>query len=129
MALIRPHQLTPLSISIRYRSGIGSNTPPFKSRIEEDDLKDLEALLNKKSIKELQKSKTGEELLDLIHCPTAKETTVTAKVDQLRGGNASLYKQLSDANQQFHEAATDYRVLKSDVEALTVKKYRKKVTQ
>ncbi|KAI3698636.1 hypothetical protein L2E82_42331 [Cichorium intybus] len=39
---------------------------------EEDDLKDLEALLNKKSFKELQKSKTGEELLDLIHRPTVQ---------------------------------------------------------
>ncbi|KAJ4957478.1 hypothetical protein NE237_024589 [Protea cynaroides] len=43
------------------------------------------------------------------------------QVDQLRGENASLYRQLTDANQQFHEAATDNRVLKSNVEALRVK--------
>ncbi|XP_010259867.1 PREDICTED: basic leucine zipper 9-like isoform X2 [Nelumbo nucifera] len=43
------------------------------------------------------------------------------QVDQLRGENASLYKQLTAASQQFHEAATDNRVLKSDVEALRVK--------
>lgn len=58
----------------------GSNAISMKPRTEEDDLKDLEALLNKKSFKELQKSKTGEELLDLIHRPTAKETAVAAKV-------------------------------------------------
>lgn len=58
--------------------GVGLNGKP--NRTEEDDLKDLEALLNKKSFKELQKSKTGEELLDLIHRPTAKETAVAAKV-------------------------------------------------
>lgn len=54
----------------------GSNEP----RTEEDDLKDLEMLLNKKTYKEKQQSKTGEELLDLIHRPTAKETAVAAKV-------------------------------------------------
>ncbi|CAA6662369.1 unnamed protein product [Spirodela intermedia] len=42
-------------------------------------------------------------------------------VDQLRGENASLYKQLMDASQQLTDAATDNRVLKSDVEALRVK--------
>ncbi|XP_058113528.1 bZIP transcription factor RISBZ4 isoform X2 [Magnolia sinica] len=44
-----------------------------------------------------------------------------SQVDQLRGENASLYKQLTDASQQFNEAATDNRVLKSDVEALRMK--------
>ena len=58
----------------------GPNASPMKPRTEEDDLKDLEALLNKKSFRELQKSKTGEELLDLIHRPTARETAVAAKV-------------------------------------------------
>lgn len=60
--------------------GGGTNSLSSKPRTEEDDLKDVEALLNKKSFKELQKSKTGEELLDLIHRPTAKETAVAAKV-------------------------------------------------
>lgn len=58
----------------------GSNAMPQKPRSEDDDLKDLEALLNKKSYREMQKSKTGEELLDLIHRPTARETAVAAKV-------------------------------------------------
>ncbi|KAI3967945.1 hypothetical protein MKX01_027128 [Papaver californicum] len=43
------------------------------------------------------------------------------QVDQLRGENASLYKQFNGADHQFKEAATDNRVLRSDVEALRVK--------
>lgn len=58
----------------------GSIAVQHKSRSEEDEMKDVEAMLNKKSFRELQKSKTGEELLDLIHRPTAKETAVINKV-------------------------------------------------
>ncbi|XP_010263251.1 PREDICTED: basic leucine zipper 63-like isoform X2 [Nelumbo nucifera] len=43
------------------------------------------------------------------------------QVDQLRGQNATLYKKFNDASQQFKEAATDNRVLKSDIEALRLK--------
>lgn len=43
------------------------------------------------------------------------------QVDQLRVENGSLYKQYAEANLQFSEAATNNRVLKSDVEALRVK--------
>lgn len=54
-------------------------------------MKDLEALLNKKSFRELQKSKTGEELLDLIHRPTAKETAVAAKFKTKGGSQVRQY--------------------------------------
>jgi hypothetical protein len=43
------------------------------------------------------------------------------QVDQLRGDSASIFKQLTDANQQFTTAVTDNRILKSDVEALRMK--------
>lgn len=43
------------------------------------------------------------------------------QVDQLRGENSTLFKQLTDANNQFSTAVTDNRILKSDVEALRVK--------
>ncbi|KAI3812840.1 hypothetical protein L1987_17552 [Smallanthus sonchifolius] len=69
--------------------GGGSIAKP--PRTEEDDLKDLEALLNKKSFKELQKSKTGEELLDLIHRPTARETAVAAKFKSKGGSQVKEY--------------------------------------
>lgn len=43
------------------------------------------------------------------------------QVDHLTGENASLFKQLSDATQQFRTAETNRRVLNSDVEALRAK--------
>ncbi|KAK6162224.1 hypothetical protein DH2020_002065 [Rehmannia glutinosa] len=71
--------------------GGGTNALAMKPRTEEDDMKDLEALLNKKSFKEMQKSKTGEELLDLIHRPTAKETAVAAKFKSKGGSQVKEY--------------------------------------
>ncbi|XP_062178746.1 bZIP transcription factor RISBZ5-like isoform X2 [Phragmites australis] len=44
-----------------------------------------------------------------------------SQVEQLKGENSTLFKQLSEANQQFTTAVTDNRILKSDVEALRVK--------
>ncbi|KAJ4955537.1 hypothetical protein NE237_012320 [Protea cynaroides] len=69
----------------------GPNSSPLKPRTEEEDMKDLEALLNKKSFRELQKSKTGEELLDLIHRPTARETAVAAKFKTKGGSQLKEY--------------------------------------
>ncbi|XP_027154733.1 basic leucine zipper 9-like isoform X2 [Coffea eugenioides] len=43
------------------------------------------------------------------------------QVEQLRGENGSLFKQLADASQQFKDASTNNRVLKSDVEAFRAK--------
>ncbi|KAF5734963.1 N6-adenosine-methyltransferase MT-A70-like [Tripterygium wilfordii] len=76
------------------RPPLGPNAipgPQQKPRTEEDDMKDLEALLNKKSFKEMQQSKTGEELLDLIHRPTAKETAVAAKFKTKGGSQLKEY--------------------------------------
>lgn len=44
-----------------------------------------------------------------------------SQVDHMTGENASLFKQLSDATQQFRTAETNRRVLNSDVEALRAK--------
>lgn len=82
-------------MGMHHPMGMMGRPPPFplplplpvpanqKLRSEEDDLKDVEALLSKKSFKEKQQSKTGEELLDLIHRPTAKEAATAAKVIQM----------------------------------------------
>ncbi|KAK4260641.1 hypothetical protein QN277_003731 [Acacia crassicarpa] len=87
-----------IGISPMHRPPMGPNSPasgpnvmPHKPRTEEDDMKDLEALLNKKSFREMQKSKTGEELLDLIHRPTAKETAVAAKFKTKGGSQLKVY--------------------------------------
>ncbi|XP_042382489.1 probable N6-adenosine-methyltransferase MT-A70-like [Zingiber officinale] len=69
----------------------GSNSAMPKQRTEEDDLKDLETLLNKKTFREMQMSKTGEELLDLIHRPTARETAVAAKFKTKGGSQLKEY--------------------------------------
>lgn len=45
------------------------------------------------------------------------------QVERLKGENATLYKQFTDAAQQFKEANTNNRVLKSDVEVLRAKVY------
>lgn len=60
-------------------------------RSEIDDLKEIEELVNKKTFRETQKSKTGEELLDLIHRPTAKETAVAAKFKSKGGSQVKEY--------------------------------------
>ncbi|KAF3446472.1 hypothetical protein FNV43_RR11651 [Rhamnella rubrinervis] len=44
-----------------------------------------------------------------------------SQVDKLRGDNASLYKQLTDATYQYRDADTNNRVLKSNVEAMRAK--------
>lgn len=43
------------------------------------------------------------------------------QVEQLRGENSTLHRQLTDAFQQFRDADTNNRVMKSDVEALRAK--------
>ncbi|KAL2346869.1 hypothetical protein Fmac_000869 [Flemingia macrophylla] len=43
------------------------------------------------------------------------------QVEKLKVENATLYKQFTDASQQFRDADTNNRVLKSDVEALRAK--------
>ncbi|KAK1618791.1 hypothetical protein QYE76_024308 [Lolium multiflorum] len=73
--------------------GAGSGPMPTQQnqRTEEEDLKDLEVLLSKKTYKEKQNTKTGEELLDLIHRPTAKETAVAAKFKTKGGSQLKEY--------------------------------------
>jgi mRNA (2'-O-methyladenosine-N6-)-methyltransferase len=60
--------------------GSSFNAIPQKPKTYDEDLKDVEALLNKKSFREMQDSKAAEELSDLIHRPTARETAVAARV-------------------------------------------------
>jgi regulator of replication initiation timing len=43
------------------------------------------------------------------------------QVEQLKTESAALFKQLTEANQQFTTAVTDNRILKSDVETLRIK--------
>uniref|UniRef100_A0A0E0E4U9 BZIP domain-containing protein n=1 Tax=Oryza meridionalis TaxID=40149 RepID=A0A0E0E4U9_9ORYZ len=49
------------------------------------------------------------------------QQSIYDQVEQLKGENSSLFKQLTESSQQFNTAVTDNRILKSDVEALRVK--------
>uniref|UniRef100_A0A6V7QW59 N6-adenosine-methyltransferase MT-A70-like n=1 Tax=Ananas comosus var. bracteatus TaxID=296719 RepID=A0A6V7QW59_ANACO len=93
MGMPRMMGLPPLQRPLMGHGGAmsGINTPVPKQRTEEDDLKDLEALLNKKTFREKQKTKTGEEILDLIHRPTARETAVAAKFKTKGGSQLKEY--------------------------------------
>ncbi|XP_066376420.1 bZIP transcription factor RISBZ5-like [Miscanthus floridulus] len=51
----------------------------------------------------------------------AQLSELESQVERLKGEHATLFQQLSEANQQFNTAVTDNRILKSDVEALRVK--------
>nr|AMY26728.1 bZip112 [Zea mays] len=51
----------------------------------------------------------------------AQLSDLESQVERLKGENATLFQELSDANQQFSTAVTDNRILKSDVEALRIK--------
>lgn len=46
---------------------------------------------------------------------------ISGLIDQLRGENSTLFKNMTSANQQFKDATNNNRVLKSDVEALRAK--------
>jgi mRNA (2'-O-methyladenosine-N6-)-methyltransferase len=74
---IPPMHRLPLGPNV---SGSSVNAIPQKPKTYDDDVKDVEALLNKKTFKEMQKSKAGEELYHLLHRPTARETAVAEKV-------------------------------------------------
>ena len=51
----------------------------------------------------------------------AQLSDLESQVEQLRSESASLFKQLTEANQHFTTAVADNRILKSDVETLRVK--------
>uniref|UniRef100_A0ACD5UIG5 Uncharacterized protein n=1 Tax=Avena sativa TaxID=4498 RepID=A0ACD5UIG5_AVESA len=51
----------------------------------------------------------------------AQLTNLELQVEQLKSESAALFKQLTEANQQFTTAVTDNRILKSDVETLRIK--------
>ncbi|KAM0935124.1 putative mRNA (2'-O-methyladenosine-N(6)-)-methyltransferase [Dioscorea sansibarensis] len=91
MSLMGPR--TMFSPHARTLMGPMGGPSPVQPKMKSDDeeLKDLEMLLNKKTFRELQKSKTGEELLDLIHRPTARETAVHAKFKTKGGSQLKMY--------------------------------------
>ncbi|MCL7030301.1 hypothetical protein MKW94_000587 [Papaver nudicaule] len=67
------------------------NLTSLKPRTEEDDLKDVQAMCDKKSVRELEKCKIADDILDLIHRPTAKETANAAQFKSKYGSQVKMY--------------------------------------
>ncbi|GAU15712.1 hypothetical protein TSUD_307220 [Trifolium subterraneum] len=89
---------------------------------EDDELGPSEQSTNPLDIKRLRRK--------VSNCLSARRSRqrkhahlseLESKVEKLKLENATLYKQFTDTSQQFHEADTNNRVLKSDVEALRAK--------
>ncbi|XVF26510.1 hypothetical protein REPUB_Repub14bG0022900 [Reevesia pubescens] len=78
--------------------------------LDPSNLKRLRRMLSNRESARRSRKRKQEHLTDL-----------ELQADQLRGENDSLYKQLTNAHQQFRDADTNNRVLKSDVEALRAK--------
>ncbi|XP_039138972.1 bZIP transcription factor RISBZ4-like [Dioscorea cayenensis subsp. rotundata] len=92
------------------------------SEQSDDESQEMEQSTNKTDIKRMRRMVSNRESARRSRKrKQAHLADLELQVDQLREENSSLYKQLTDANQQFGEAVTDHRVLKSDVEALRVK--------
>ncbi|XP_045816691.1 putative N6-adenosine-methyltransferase MT-A70-like [Trifolium pratense] len=81
----------PRGISSMHRLPLGPNASGSSSSSSvnantyDEDLKEVEAILNKKSFREMQTCKNGEELFDLIHRPTAREIAEAAKFKTIGG--------------------------------------------
>ncbi|KAF3772572.1 Basic leucine zipper 9 [Nymphaea thermarum] len=80
---------------------------PSEQSIDKDELRRMRRMVsNRESARRSRKRKQ------------AHLNELESQVDQLRGENSSLYKQLTEISQQCENAAINNRVLKSDVEAL-----------
>ncbi|XP_058785096.1 bZIP transcription factor RISBZ4-like [Vicia villosa] len=89
---------------------------------EDDELGPCEQSTNPLDIKRLRRKVSNRESARRSRRrKQAHLSELESQVEKLKLENATLYKQFTNTSQQFHEADTNNRVLKSDVEALRAK--------
>ncbi|CAL5205144.1 unnamed protein product [Lathyrus oleraceus] len=89
---------------------------------EDDELGPCEQSTNPLDIKRLRRKVSNRESARRSRRrKQAHLSELESQVEKLKLENGTLYKQFTNTSQQFHEADTNNRVLKSDVEALRAK--------
>ncbi|CAI8605777.1 unnamed protein product [Vicia faba] len=102
--------LTTTSGSSRDPSDVDDEAGPCEQSTNPIDMKRLRRKVSNRDSARRSRRRKQAHLADL-----------EVQVEQLRLENSSLFKQLTNASQQFRDANTNNRVLKSDVEALRAK--------
>ncbi|XP_052489943.1 basic leucine zipper 9 [Gossypium raimondii] len=104
------------------RGATSASSPDHQSDNEETDVAQSEQSLDPSHLKRLRRMLSNRESARRSRKRKQEHLTdLEFLAEQLRGENDSLYRQLTNAHQQFRDADTSNRVLKSDVEALRVK--------
>ncbi|XP_040953643.1 basic leucine zipper 9 [Gossypium hirsutum] len=104
------------------RGATSASSPDHQSDNEETDVAQSEQSLDPSHLKRLRRMLSNRESARRSRKRKQEHLTdLEFLAEQLRGENHSLYRQLTNAHQQFRDADTSNRVLKSDVEALRAK--------
>ncbi|XP_020212346.1 basic leucine zipper 9 [Cajanus cajan] len=100
----------------------GATSGPSEPSDEDDEAGICEQSTNPLEVKRLKRMDSNRESARRSRRrKQAHLADLELQVEKLKVENATLYKQFTDASQQFREADTNNRVLKSDVEALRAK--------
>ncbi|MBA0673735.1 hypothetical protein Goari_015363, partial [Gossypium aridum] len=104
------------------RGATSASSPDHQSDDEETDAAQSEQSLDPSHLKLLRRMLSNRESARWSRKRKQEHLTdLEFLAEQLRGENDSLYRQLTNAHQQFRDADTSNRVLKSDVEAQRAK--------
>uniref|UniRef100_A0A368UH45 Basic leucine zipper 9 n=1 Tax=Glycine max TaxID=3847 RepID=A0A368UH45_SOYBN len=130
--LVRSQNLTPIQSTISatidsqssFCGTVGSPVSANKPNVRDNQVKGVATTTggsSREPSEEDDEAGPCEQSTNAIDMKRLRRTDVEGGVERLRLENANLFKQLTDASQQFRDADTNNRVLKSDVEALRAK--------
>ncbi|KAL3650982.1 hypothetical protein CASFOL_007385 [Castilleja foliolosa] len=112
-------------MSGNYPTAVGASSGSSHDQQTDDDdleIEDEQATDNPMDIKRIKRMVSNRESARRSRRrKQAQLTELEQQAEQLRRENASLFKQLNEASQQFKDATTNNRVLQSNVEALRAK--------